>query len=610
MTVFPPFLANDAIEAAWPMNIDRPEEGQFEIGLALGGTVSAGSYTAGVLDFLLEALDAWQEAKDDDKNPSHGAAPRHNVAVRVIAGASGGAVNGILFARMAEYKSPRGPISDNPLYGAWTQVLIDDLLDTKTQDGFRSLLNASAIAQVADRYIKVAGLPGPRRPFLSNPLRVFATVTNVTGLPYRIEMSGETRLAHSMSNMADWAHLLAPISTGSIDNLRKFVNQDSVTLDRDQPDGWKAALDACLATSAFPGAFPPQQIVRDALSPCYRFYYTSDDSGKPEVCQVAPDWAMLAPKYPAESHVKSLNVDGGACNNEPIDIARRVLAGYGGRNPRHRRDACRATVLIDPFSDGAGLGPIDPPNEPFSPLVRLLGGLISQARFKPEDLALAQDNEVFSRFMIAPIGQGKTAIIPGKTVATVGDMAIAAGAFSGFSGFLKRDFLDYDFKLGRHNAYLFLTKHFFLDADNNLFKGERWPDKAVGVPQWEQVEKDKNNADVRYRAIIPVMPTVAVPEDPGILPQITLAELDGIYADVDRRLQWIFDRTKDLLLKESGWLGGALARGYLNLGWWRAKRLLSDFIQSGAEEELTERGLMRKRPKADAAQSGRRGSDK
>lgn len=35
----------------------------FEVGLVLSGTVSAGPYTAGVIDYLIEALDAWYEAK-------------------------------------------------------------------------------------------------------------------------------------------------------------------------------------------------------------------------------------------------------------------------------------------------------------------------------------------------------------------------------------------------------------------------------------------------------------------------------------------------------------------------------------------------------------------
>ncbi len=36
-----------------------PPPNTFELALVLGGTVSAGAYTAGALDFLIEALDSW-----------------------------------------------------------------------------------------------------------------------------------------------------------------------------------------------------------------------------------------------------------------------------------------------------------------------------------------------------------------------------------------------------------------------------------------------------------------------------------------------------------------------------------------------------------------------
>ena len=35
----------------------------FEIGLVMAGAISAGTYTAGVIDFLIEALDEWESAK-------------------------------------------------------------------------------------------------------------------------------------------------------------------------------------------------------------------------------------------------------------------------------------------------------------------------------------------------------------------------------------------------------------------------------------------------------------------------------------------------------------------------------------------------------------------
>ena len=39
------------------------EQGGFNIGLAMAGAASAGAYTAGVFDFLVEALNEWQKAK-------------------------------------------------------------------------------------------------------------------------------------------------------------------------------------------------------------------------------------------------------------------------------------------------------------------------------------------------------------------------------------------------------------------------------------------------------------------------------------------------------------------------------------------------------------------
>jgi hypothetical protein len=35
----------------------------FRVGINMAGAISAGAYTAGVLDFLTEALDAWYKAK-------------------------------------------------------------------------------------------------------------------------------------------------------------------------------------------------------------------------------------------------------------------------------------------------------------------------------------------------------------------------------------------------------------------------------------------------------------------------------------------------------------------------------------------------------------------
>ena len=46
----------------------------------MAGAISAGAYTAGVMDYLFEALESWQKAKDLDLP----GVPKHNIANRKL----------------------------------------------------------------------------------------------------------------------------------------------------------------------------------------------------------------------------------------------------------------------------------------------------------------------------------------------------------------------------------------------------------------------------------------------------------------------------------------------------------------------------------------------
>jgi predicted acylesterase/phospholipase RssA len=62
----------------------------FEIGFALAGAISAGAYTAGILDFFFQALNEWEKARNAAGTPGH------RVSLQVITGASAGAITGAL----------------------------------------------------------------------------------------------------------------------------------------------------------------------------------------------------------------------------------------------------------------------------------------------------------------------------------------------------------------------------------------------------------------------------------------------------------------------------------------------------------------------------------
>jgi predicted acylesterase/phospholipase RssA len=89
---------------------EPPPEGQFHIGLVLSGAVSAGAYTAGVIDFLVQALDAWEQVKRDQEEANPDAqtwqVPWHRVKVRIITGASAGSITAAIAAPALHYHFP------------------------------------------------------------------------------------------------------------------------------------------------------------------------------------------------------------------------------------------------------------------------------------------------------------------------------------------------------------------------------------------------------------------------------------------------------------------------------------------------------------------------
>ncbi len=61
----------------------------YSLGLTMAGAVSAGAYSAGVLDYLLETLDNWEKAKAaGEKDVPND----YKVQIEVMSGASAGSI--------------------------------------------------------------------------------------------------------------------------------------------------------------------------------------------------------------------------------------------------------------------------------------------------------------------------------------------------------------------------------------------------------------------------------------------------------------------------------------------------------------------------------------
>src|ERR1700679_956103 len=104
----------------------------FKIGINMAGAISAGAYTAGVLDFLTEALDAWYAAKARGE-----VVPQHDVTIEVFTGASAGgmcaAISAISLQQDFEHIQDAGKAgTNNRLFESWVnRIDIQELLKTR-----------------------------------------------------------------------------------------------------------------------------------------------------------------------------------------------------------------------------------------------------------------------------------------------------------------------------------------------------------------------------------------------------------------------------------------------------------------------------------------------
>ncbi len=455
----------------FPLTQPSPEAHTFEVALVLTGTISAGTYTAGVIDFLIEALDQWSLAKEKDKNNNPPTVPPHRVLLRVIAGASGGGIDAVLAARALSFSFP--PASSgtrdcertkNPLFDLSVNTVdVEGLLGTSDLQGkiVPSLLCVKPLRDGVRKMLDFTGGASAGRDYVVDPLPVFLTFTNLGGIPYKLDFIGASGRPEYFVNHADYIRFELGIKGGAAHPVYRRM-PDALRVPAPAPGAdWKFMEQYLLGTSGLPAGWPAVQVSRPAGDYSYR-YVTSTYAGSAHTGWLTPDWSkFVAPGTNANTRYLFLSLDGGLTNDDPIELARTWLAGIEGHNPREGANANRAVIVIDPFSDPPDKPLVTDPG-PFKILFSLLGVLVQSSRYSTADLSLFLDRSVYSRYLVTPIRSHPA----GNKGHLAGSQAIASSRLSAFMGYMCKQFRVHDFMLGRRNCQAFLRGWFSLPPGN------------------------------------------------------------------------------------------------------------------------------------------------
>ncbi|WP_392533077.1 patatin-like phospholipase family protein [Nostoc sp. C117] len=552
----------------------------FEIGLVMAGAVSAGAYTSGVIDFIFEALDQWYEQKAKQQEQygddfSQWEIPPHDIFIKAMSGASAGAIVAAITA--SSLSSDIIPVISNPLnnpvknklYESWVQRIdISELLKAEDLDNPKapvlSFLDSTILDELGKDVLNIKST-GKKRPYIDDPFEIYVCVTNLRGVPYLItsEAANSSVKGLTMVKHADFMHFAIGEKSGEI--------EDAIALspDKSDIDNWKILINSALASSAFPVGFPPRQLERASIDEYEKRKWAVPTRNPMETgtCleyrSISPDKDLVTP-----GSYQFMTVDGGIISNEPIELVRLGLRGHEERNPRDGDQANRATLLIDPFPNDVDA--VNPESNLVNLVSRIFTSFINQNRFKPDELILALDEDVYSRFLIAPERSDEQ-----------GRKPLACGSLNAFGGFLSQEFRHHDYVLGRRNCQRFLEKYFVLPASNPLFNS--WSEALKINPQL-QVEKEGKKET--FLPIIPLVGSVKKEIKLPNWPKYQTENFKSLEKQIEERVKIVIPR----LINQS--ISDPFTRTALNVLWFFKRGSLAKKIRDIIHDNLEKYGQL------------------
>ncbi|BAZ17194.1 hypothetical protein NIES4071_90720 [Calothrix sp. NIES-4071] len=397
-----------------------------KLAVVISGAVSLGSYEAGVMYEVLEAI-----AIHNDKATSD----EERIEIDVITGASAGGMTACILAQhliCGDQPLPDNPKQclrepyNNPLYNAWVkEVDIRQLLDVAVSEQKFSLLQTEVVEKIGSKYLQDQPVMNERHPAAAPKIYVGVAMSNISGFNFSIstdyarlstdETGGEPKGTKKFSytrykdqffciasrNVSGDATLVEidrktitdPLTHQSIIQWKKFR-------DTSRDTNWKELREVGLSSGAFPFAFKARKIKRFG------------GLGKRE-----------------NRNGDYLYTDGGVFENEPIGMAKTLVEDIDQQDPSTKR----YYLYIAPSLRELPENPFTQNFEPdfLTVGVALLNSIFQQSRF--QDWVMEEmDAPVFS--------------------ITATDFELIGDVFSAFGGFLEEKFRAYDYNIGRERA--------------------------------------------------------------------------------------------------------------------------------------------------------------
>lgn len=429
-----------------------------KLAIAISGAVSLGSYEAGVMYEVLEAIARHNENLVAD-DPNY-------IEIDVITGASaGGMTAGILAQKLlCDGTSLRHPYT-NPLYKSWVQEVDIGKLLTKPREEYKfSLLSSRVVESIGKEYIKNDPPIKESHPSVASEIHVGIAMSNLNGWDYivrprNVQGDGEftyTRYKDRFVCRLSKDNQMIKLSEVSLLHKKDVIDE---WVEIHPPTDWERLRMCSLSSGAFPFAFEAMKIDR------------------------CPGEGEFAGRTADNAYVYT---DGGVFENEPLGLAKKLAEWLdekarptgndaNTKNENSKHDESNRVYLYVAPGNKHSTANINFGRTEQVDLLTTLKSLISaffhQARF--------QDWIIKDLDSKSPIFQ-----------ITVEDKELIGELLFAFAGFLDIRFRHFDYNIGRRSAREALEE-FSKKKTNNSSNPNLvyWEDKEAGFI-WEWTSSD------------------------------------------------------------------------------------------------------------------------